>query len=146
MPLPNPGPKESHDKFIDRCMGDDLINDEYPDSKQRMAVCSSIWDRRKLAKGSSWTLRQDFDGVKVDCGEFSWDAAEHQVYYDVPVFESDLRRLLQNAWERGVSVGVREETPEIIVYGSRFVSREAPGFIESLIGAIKELGYEVVPV
>ncbi len=47
MPIPTPTPKEAKDKFLDRCMGDkDLVN-EYPDTKQRFAICESQWDNRK---------------------------------------------------------------------------------------------------
>lgn len=47
MPLPKPKKDESHDDFMDRCMGDDVMNKEYPDEKQRYAVCQSQWDNKK---------------------------------------------------------------------------------------------------
>jgi len=45
MPLPKPKTGESKDDFLDRCMGDDKMNSEYPDSDQRYAVCNSLWDQ-----------------------------------------------------------------------------------------------------
>jgi len=47
MPLPKPRKGEERDAFISRCMGDDLMNKEYPDNKQRAAVCYNQW-RAKL--------------------------------------------------------------------------------------------------
>tara|TARA_R100001377_G_C3186677_1_gene108833 strand:+ start:703 stop:978 length:276 start_codon:yes stop_codon:yes gene_type:complete len=40
MPMPK---KENEDKgeFMSRCMGDSTMNKEYPDGKQRLAVCIS---------------------------------------------------------------------------------------------------------
>ena len=32
---------------MDRCMGDGVMNTEYPDGKQRYAVCMSQWEKDK---------------------------------------------------------------------------------------------------
>jgi len=39
MPLPQRKPKESHDEFIERCMSDATMVEEFPDAAQRRAVC-----------------------------------------------------------------------------------------------------------
>jgi ATP-dependent Clp protease protease subunit len=44
MPLPSPRPDEDKDDFIDRCMGDDVMTEEYPDESQRRAVCEKQWE------------------------------------------------------------------------------------------------------
>ncbi|MBN2118505.1 MAG: hypothetical protein JW730_18170 [Anaerolineales bacterium] len=49
MPLPKPNKGESEAAFIDRCMGDDVMKKEYPDEKQRSAVCYSQWDSKTAA-------------------------------------------------------------------------------------------------
>lgn len=46
MPLPTPNKNESQDKFIQRCMGNDTMLNEYPDEKQRSAVCYSKWNNK----------------------------------------------------------------------------------------------------
>jgi ATP-dependent protease ClpP protease subunit len=43
MPLPKPRPGQDKDEFINSCMENTLMNEEYPDQKQRVAVCNSIW-------------------------------------------------------------------------------------------------------
>lgn len=43
MPIPQPGQNETKDKFINRCMGDDKMNSEYPDNAQRFKICSAQW-------------------------------------------------------------------------------------------------------
>jgi len=53
MPLPTPNTYESDDDFIDRCMSDDVMIEDFKDEKQRLAVCSTqleenrktIWDK-----------------------------------------------------------------------------------------------------
>lgn len=47
MPLPKPHKGEKEKDFISRCMSDDVINEDYPDNDQRLAVCYSIWNRNK---------------------------------------------------------------------------------------------------
>lgn len=48
MPIPTPkSNKQSRKEFISSCMGDSTMNSEYPDSKQRAAICYSQWDDKK---------------------------------------------------------------------------------------------------
>ena len=39
MPLPKKGEKETPEEFMSRCMGDDKAKTEFPDQKQRTAIC-----------------------------------------------------------------------------------------------------------
>lgn len=39
MPIPKPEAGESQDDFINRCMGDQVMVDDFPDESQRYAVC-----------------------------------------------------------------------------------------------------------
>ena len=45
MPIPKPRSDESNDQFIDRCMGDKTMVEEYTDANQRMAVCLTQLDK-----------------------------------------------------------------------------------------------------
>ena len=49
MPIPKPNRIESKDDFISRCMGDDIMNNEYQEQDQRMAVCNTQWEKKKLS-------------------------------------------------------------------------------------------------
>lgn len=46
MPLPNPQPKESQAEFMNRCMEDPKMCQEYPMKDQRLAVCYMQWKKR----------------------------------------------------------------------------------------------------
>ena len=50
MPIPTTHKDENHDDFMSRCMANPTMNDEYPDNKQRYAVCQSQWDASKEKK------------------------------------------------------------------------------------------------
>jgi len=39
MPIPKRKEKEDRNKFVSRCMGDETMKKEYPDNKQRIAIC-----------------------------------------------------------------------------------------------------------
>lgn len=56
MPIPKPGDDETQQKFISRCMGDDVMNKDYPSREQRSGVCYSQW--RKV-KGKSMEPEKD---------------------------------------------------------------------------------------
>lgn len=47
MPIPKPHDDESEDDFIARCMGNDTMQDDYPDNDQRLAVCFTQWRERE---------------------------------------------------------------------------------------------------
>ena len=39
MPLVTPKKSEKQGEFVSRCMGDETMNKDFPDQKQRAAVC-----------------------------------------------------------------------------------------------------------
>lgn len=47
MPLPIPKKSEKQGDFISRCAGDETMNKDFPDNKQRVAVCYSQWKEAK---------------------------------------------------------------------------------------------------
>ena len=51
MPLPEPGETEERQPFLNRCMADDTMRNEYPDTGQRFAVCRSQWEGRDRDQG-----------------------------------------------------------------------------------------------
>ena len=73
MPMPKPKSDESHDDWMDRCMGDDVMVGEFPDDKQRAAVCEQQWKKGKEKKSmkqskelryvpfENWEVREEDD-------------------------------------------------------------------------------------
>lgn len=47
MPLPKRRDNESEEDFISRCMGNESMKEEFPDSDQRYAVCKQKADEAK---------------------------------------------------------------------------------------------------
>lgn len=62
MPLPKPNKTEGESKkdFLQRCMGNPTSNKDFPDNKQRYAVCNSIWsEKTKKAKANVVSIGDD---------------------------------------------------------------------------------------
>ena len=50
MPLPKPKKNEKQDDFINRCMSNETMKEEYEDNDERLAVCYSLWEQEKESK------------------------------------------------------------------------------------------------
>jgi len=50
MPIPNPVKSEKRTNFIDRCMGDKIMNKDFPDAGKRAGVCYTRWRNRNAKK------------------------------------------------------------------------------------------------
>ena len=52
MPLPIPNKNEPKDAFISRCIETEIMNKDFPNLTQRIAVCVSQWDRKDEIKNA----------------------------------------------------------------------------------------------
>jgi len=59
MPLTKPKNKEKKSEFVSRCIGDTQSGKDFPDQKQRIAVCYSQWDKAKKEAAASVELNND---------------------------------------------------------------------------------------
>jgi hypothetical protein len=48
MPIPKPRSGEERKAFLSRCMGNKVMTREFPDNKQRYAVCNTSWRKKKM--------------------------------------------------------------------------------------------------
>ena len=58
MPLVTPKKSEKQGEFVSRCMGDETINKDFPDQKQRAAVCYSQFKKANASLDASETLEE----------------------------------------------------------------------------------------
>jgi hypothetical protein len=68
MPIPDPKKSEKQSDFVSRCMGDETMNKEFPDQKQRAAVCYSQFkkaDANIAASDSLEEYKNDFYEMSV---------------------------------------------------------------------------------
>ncbi len=63
MPIPSPK-GESKKKFLNNCMGDSVMVNEFPDEKQRYAVCRSKWSKAAASeKDPEWTDEDEHSDI-----------------------------------------------------------------------------------
>jgi hypothetical protein len=71
MPLSTPDPdSDDRDAWMEHCMGHDAMLDEFPDPKQRAAVCMDIWRRRRDEKAVGHLDLEVKFSVPSEAGEF----------------------------------------------------------------------------
>lgn len=100
MPLPNPGEKETKDDFVSRCMGDSKMTEEYPDNKQRYAVCVRQASANVMDAAASF---YEFDnyGYTEEVTEATFVVPKRTDYVDV----NDTEDLVFDDWD------IAEERP-----------------------------------
>jgi len=84
MPIPQKKPNEDSQKFVGRCMGNETMKKDFPDVKQRIAIC--LGQTRKKNKGSL------IDSV-IEILEYALgyeDSCEECLGYDEPLTKSNL--------------------------------------------------------
>ena len=62
MPLPRPDKNQSQKEFINKCMDDSAMLEEFPNGKQRAAVCYSQYEQATKSKARQW---EEFDNQRV---------------------------------------------------------------------------------
>jgi hypothetical protein len=106
MPIPNKNKNEDKQKFISRCMGDKVMKKDYPDVKQRVAVClgktrtkgdivSEVHDSL-LAANCEWDDEWD---------EFVWSIQCSEVY------DEDERMMAAEKGDKKVTLNKPFRTP-----------------------------------
>jgi HK97 family phage prohead protease len=73
MPLAKPRKNENEDDFMDRCMGDSSMVDEFPDNKQRYAVCKLQWDKKE---DKNMDIRKAISVHKTNTTDEAWDGPQ----------------------------------------------------------------------
>jgi hypothetical protein len=76
MPLPIPDKGETKKEFINRCMGDSTMLNEYPDNPQRYAVCESQWDSNK-EETMNMEARSAIRSHHTDTTDAAWDSGKN---------------------------------------------------------------------
>jgi hypothetical protein len=108
MPLPIPKDDEAKDDFIHRCMKAEVMLEEYPDEKQRAAVCNNQW-----GKSHSFSDKNIKDGM-------SQDDKEVKMMDWIPVFKTGFHSRSES--DRNWSI----EDLDAMVASTRAVGEDIP--------------------
>ena len=75
--MPTPTDNESKNDFVSRCMGDDKMNNEFPDQKQRAAVCNSYFEKEATAKMEDYLFSTP-EGAEKKSQEIGFNGEIHE--------------------------------------------------------------------
>lgn len=69
MPIPKPKPNEDDQKFVARCMGNETMKKDYPDNKQRVAICLGQTKRKNTGGILGYVMDILGFSMMQDCAE-----------------------------------------------------------------------------
>lgn len=98
MPLPSPKKKEEKQDFVKRCAVDDEnMKKEFPNEKQRWAVCYSLWNKKN--EDFKFKVRDYLKEFKVEATPNKWIVSfngKNVSINDLPPTQSKLLREITN--------------------------------------------------
>lgn len=89
MPIPQPDSQENQQHFMARCMASDTMKNEYPDSKQRAAVCLS----KAFSETVEHSIMDHFQNSWI-AGNCQWDDEWNEFAWELEaseIFDEDGR-------------------------------------------------------
>jgi hypothetical protein len=110
MPIPSPERNEDKQKFVARCMGNETMKKEYPDAKQRVAIC--LGQTKTKDKGCN-LLDDVADNLMMNNCE--WDEDWNEFTYDIEaniVYDEDGKSLGSEYQGRKVTLNKPFRTPD----------------------------------
>jgi hypothetical protein len=76
MPIPSKNKDEDKQAFISRCMGDEIMKKDYPDTKQRVAICIG-----QSKKSKSSLIEEFYDELLAN--NCSWDDEWNEFVWEI---------------------------------------------------------------
>ena len=84
MPIPNKKDKEDRDAFVSRCMSDEKMKSEYPDSKQRVAICiQRATSDCDFVEAADFQLQMETYGFTEELTAENFEVPNHEDYVSV---------------------------------------------------------------
>ena len=108
MPIPSKKTNEDKQNFVQRCMSNETMKKEYPDSKQRVAICLG-----QTRKGKSSLIEDVHDNLMACNG--SWDDEWDEFTWEIEaseIFDEDGKVIAAEKGGRKVTLNKPFRTPD----------------------------------
>jgi hypothetical protein len=108
MPIPSKKENEDKQKFVARCMGDETMKKDYPDSKQRVAICIG-----QSKKNKSSLIEDVHDELLAN--NCTWDDEWNEFVWEVEateIFDEDGKIIAAEKNGRKVTLNKPFRTPD----------------------------------
>jgi hypothetical protein len=123
MPIPKPKQNEDSQKFVSRCMGNETMKKEYPDQKQRVAIC--LGQTRKKSKGGLFASVLELLGFSLsynDCEECG-DVEEIEASEIIPPNDNDYIDFQEQTEEFIIPTQAKYEYMDPVTYEKYYFER-----------------------
>lgn len=82
MPIPKPEKNEDKQKFVSRCMSNETMKKDYPNSQQRIAICLGQTRKSKSSliedvQDNLWVANATWDD---ECDEWVYEVVAEEIY------------------------------------------------------------------
>ena len=124
MPIPSRRKDEKPNDFMSRCMGDNKLSEEFPNNKQRTAVCmSKACETLDYMEAADFNYSYDTYGFEEEINEDNFvipaeadytDVEEEVLYWDIAVDKPGLWKNIRRKKERE-GKNIDPLSPEILI-------------------------------
>ena len=123
MPIPQPNDNEDREHFISRCMSNEVMKKDYPESKQRVAIClgqtkkskSSLLDHVLAVLGFTYDFDCEECGDSEELTRLNLVIPKEEDYFDAgeETEEYDISHILASEYQgRKVTLNKPFRTPD----------------------------------
>jgi selenocysteine-specific translation elongation factor len=130
MPIPSKNENEDKQKFIARCMGDEVMKKDYPDSKQRVSICIG-----QSKKNKSSLIEDVHDELLAN--NCTWDDEWNEFVWEVEateIFDEDGRVIAAEKNGRKVTLNKPFRTPDGPKKSSVYVKNDKGNIVKVNFG------------
>ena len=132
MPIPKRNPNEDKQKFVSRCMGSEVMKKDYPDTKQRVAICLG----QTRQKSKSDLIEEVHD--ELFAKNCSWDDEWNEFVWEIEakeIFDEDGNKLTASEYQgRKVTLNKPFRTPDGPKKFSVYVNNEKGNVVKVNFG------------
>ena len=139
MPIPKPTSKENQNDFVQRCMGTDIMKDDYQDDKQRLAVCISTYQNERKKTTNSLETQSDKVSKNVETTLKNKIKEHREKVGDAKSKQTTLRKL-KIVFNRGV--GAWKTSPAAVRPSVSGPEQWAYGRVNSFLKALRTGRYQ----
>lgn len=109
MPIPKPEPNENKQKFLGRCMSNDIMKKDYPNSQQRIAIC--LGQTKTKTKNSLLEAVHD----ELFASNCAWDDYWNEFVWEIEakiIYDEDEKIIASEYQGRKVTLNKPFRTPD----------------------------------
>ena len=139
MPIPKPTSKENQNDFVQRCMGTEIMKTDFPEDKQRLAVCISTYQNERKKTTNSLETQSDKVSKNVETTLKNKLKEHREKVGDTKSKQTTLRKL-KIVFNRGV--GAWKTSPAAVRPSVRGPEQWAYGRVNSFLKALRTGRYQ----